>query len=96
MDVLLVLAILVAVRLTIGFFGPLAATTVGAWYLGVTHALVPPIAGAWAVRTPYGGVFSVDAGIVIVVLLVAEWLLATVAARPSGRRTREDRPLEHH
>ena len=71
MDVLLVLAVLVLVRLVVGFFGGVAASAPGAWYLTATRALVPPLAGAWSVRSPYGGVFSVDAGMVIVTLLFA-------------------------
>ena len=82
MDILLVLAVLVFVRLVVSFFGVLAVSNAGAWYLTATRALVPPIAGAWSIRSPYGGVFSVDAGIVIVGLLVAEWLFAVASARP--------------
>ena len=89
MDVLLVLAVLVLVRLVVAFFGVLAVSGPGAWYLGATRALVPPIAGAWSVRSPYGGVFSIDAGIVILVLLLAEWLFAMAARRPITRRSRE-------
>ena len=88
MDVLVVLAVLVLLRMTIGFFGGVAASGPGAWYLSVTRALVPPIAGAWSVRSPYGGVFSVDAGMVIVILLFAEWLLSRAAAGGVGKPTR--------
>ena len=88
MDVLLVLAVLVLLRLVVGFFGTLAVSGAGAWYLAATRALVPPVAGAWSISSPYGGVFSVDAGIVIMVLLLAEWLFAAAAARPAGRSTR--------
>jgi len=94
MDVLLVLAVLIFMRLVLAFFGVLAASMTGAWYLTMTRALVPPIAGGWAVRSPYAGVFSVDAAIVVVVLLVAEWLLAVMADSGTKRPTGEEHGLE--
>jgi hypothetical protein len=81
MDVVLVLALLLLVRLLFGFFQVLAINQAGAWYLELTSRLVPPIAGDWAVRSPYGGVFSVDTGIVIVFLLLMEWVLARARKR---------------
>jgi hypothetical protein len=91
MDIVLVLALLVFARLVVSFFGVLAVSTAGSWYLNATRAIVPPIIGAWSVRSPYGGVFSVDAGIVIVVLLVIEWLVAVASARPAPSGSRRAR-----
>jgi hypothetical protein len=81
MDVVLVLAVLLLARLIIGFFQALAISQIGGWYLELTSRLVPPIAGGWAVRSPNSGVFSVDTGIVIVLLLIVEWLLARARRR---------------
>ena len=96
MDVLLVLAVLMFFRLVIGFFGVLAASPTGAWYLTITRGLVPSVAGGWVVRSPYGGVFSVDAAIVIVVLLAIEWLLAARSASPANGPAGKDHGLERH
>jgi hypothetical protein len=85
MDVVLVLAILLLLRLVTGFFQTLSVSQTGTWYLAVTSHLVPPVAGDWAVRSPYGGVFSVDTGIVIVFLLFTEWALAKARKSLTGR-----------
>jgi hypothetical protein len=85
MDVLVVLAALVCARLVIAFFGVLAASGIGSWYLTLTGALVPPIAGTWILRSPYGGVFSMDAAILVVLLLLAEWLVAMLGSRSTER-----------
>ena len=77
MDAALVLALLLLLRLAVGFFGVMTVHPAGHWYLAVTRPLAVPVVGGWAPRTPYGGVFSVDAGIVILGLLVVEWALAT-------------------
>ncbi len=78
MDVLLVIAVLLLARLAIGFFSVTATSAFGAWYLRLTAPVALPVAGGWAVRTPYGGAFLVDTGIVILGLLVLEWLLSVV------------------
>jgi hypothetical protein len=81
MDVALVLAVLLTGRLFVGFFSAVSVTQFGSWYLVVTSHLAPPLAGNWSVRTPYGGAFSVDTGIVIIGLLLIEWALATARRR---------------
>jgi hypothetical protein len=81
MDVALVLAVLLTGRLFIGFFSATSVTQFGSWYMHVTSRLTPPVAGNWLVRTPYGGLFSVDTGMVIIGLLVFEWALATSRRR---------------
>ena len=86
MDVILVLVALAVLRLIIGFFGPLAASVGGAAYLSLTRHLIPPLAASWSVSSPYGGVFSVDAAILIVVLLAAEWLLSVASSRSTPER----------
>jgi hypothetical protein len=78
MDAALVLAVLLVIRLAIGFFGVTAVHPAGRWYLAITRPLAVPVVGDRAVRTPYGGVFGVDAGIVIFGLLLAEWALAVM------------------
>jgi hypothetical protein len=86
MDVVLVLAVLLLARLVVGFFQILMVNQAGAWYLELTSRLAPPIAGGWAVRSPYGGVFSVDTGMVIVVLVLIEWILARARKRLADDR----------
>jgi len=90
MDALLVLAVMVFLRMLVAFFATVAASAAGSWYLSATRSLVPPIAGAWSIRSPYGGAFSVDAGIVIVVLLFAEWLLAAASSRAAEKGTGDE------
>ncbi len=82
-DILLVMAVLLLLRLVVGFFSAAATTALGTWYLRVTDPLAPHVAGGWSVRTPYGGVFSVDTGIVIIGLLMLEWLIALLRGRVS-------------
>ena len=85
MDAALVLAALLLIRLAVAFFGVTTVHPIGRWYLEVTRRLVVPVVGDWAVRTPYGGVFGVDAGIVILGLLVVEWALGLTRKRLSAR-----------
>lgn len=83
-DIALVVAVLLLVRLVVGFFGVTAVNPVGRWYLRLTAPLAVPVAGDWEVRTPYGGVFAVDAGILIIGALVVEWALARLRSRLYG------------
>lgn len=80
MNVLFVLALVVTVRVVVEFFGALAMTTAGQAVVDATEMLVLPL-GVRGARTPYGGVFDVDAAITIVVLLLFEWALSVVRGR---------------
>ena len=88
MDSALVLAVLVLMRMLVGYFGSTAVAPVGRWFLTVTSPLVPPLAGGHLVPTPYGGQFSVDATAVIVILLLIEWAFAVGFGRPHAPPTR--------
>ncbi len=80
MDVLIVLAIVETVRLVVLFFGRFAATGWGKTVIALTNPLTIPF-GFEPIKTPYGGVFAVNAVLTIVVLLLAEWVLSVVRSR---------------
>lgn len=80
MDVLVVLAIVLTVGLVVAFFGQLAAQPWGRSVLALCKPLVIPF-GISPIRTPYGGVFSVNAALTIVVLLAVEWVLSGIRSR---------------
>lgn len=84
LTVLIDLAIVVAVALTIRLFvlftGQIAAQQWAKAYAAMSHYLVLPL-GAHAIRTPYHGVFDVDAAMTVLVALVVEWGLSAVRDR---------------
>jgi hypothetical protein len=80
MDLLVVVAIALTVRLVVVFFGQLAAQGWGQTIIALTNPLVVPF-GVAAIKTPYGGWFGVSAALTIVVVLLAEWVLSGVRAR---------------
>jgi uncharacterized protein YggT (Ycf19 family) len=80
MDILVAIAIALTVRLVIEFFGQLAAQSWGEAIIALTNPLVLPL-GIESIKTPYGGVFDVNAAISIVLYLVAEWVLSVVRSR---------------
>lgn len=80
MDILVVVAIVLTAALVIGFFGQLAVQAWGRSILALTKPLIIPF-GIAPIKTPYGGIFSVNAALTIVVLLGAEWLLSTIRSR---------------
>jgi hypothetical protein len=80
MDLFLVVAIVLTARLCIVFLGQLAAQGWGKGIIALTGALVIPF-GVAAVKTPYGGRFEVAAALTIVVILLAEWALASFRDR---------------
>jgi uncharacterized protein YggT (Ycf19 family) len=80
MNVLIIVAVLITMRLAIEFFGQLAAQEWGRAIVAVTNPLVIPF-GFESIKTPYGGAFDVSAGLTILVVLVAEWILEGVRGR---------------
>jgi uncharacterized protein YggT (Ycf19 family) len=80
MDILVVIAIALTVRLVVLFFGQLAAQGWAQTVIALTKPLVIPF-GVSAIKTPYGGVFDVNAALTVVVVLGIEWLLSGVRAR---------------
>lgn len=80
MNVVLAVAIVLAVRVVIEFFGALAASPPGAAVVDATAFLVPDL-GISHMRTPYGGIFEPEAAFVIGALLLIEWALALARSR---------------
>ena len=80
MNVLVVLAIALTARLVVEFFGQLAAQQWAKTLVALTTPVVIPF-GIDSIKTPYGGIFDVNAAVTVGVFLGAEWLL-------SGMRTR--------
>jgi len=80
MDVLIVCAIAVTLRIGVRFFGQFANQGWGRAVIGLTALVVLPF-GLHAVRTPYGGVFDVSAALTVAAYLVVEWVLARTRSR---------------
>ncbi len=80
MDILVVVAVAETVRLVIMFFGQLASTGWGKAIVALTNPVTIQF-GVDAIKTPYGGVFDVNAALTVVALLLAEWLLSVVRSR---------------
>ena len=75
MNVLILVAVMLAIRIVIEFWGTLAAQSWAQALLTITDYLVIPF-GVESIKTPYGGVFDVDAALTVGTLLLAEWALA--------------------
>jgi uncharacterized protein YggT (Ycf19 family) len=80
MNILIVVSIALTVRLVVMFFGQLAAQGWGETVVALTSPVVIPF-GVAAIKTPYGGVFDVNAALTIVALLAIEWILSGVRSR---------------
>jgi uncharacterized protein YggT (Ycf19 family) len=79
MNVLIAVAVVMAARMVVEFFGVLATQPWGEALIALTDPLVVPIAEP--IKTPYGGVFSLGAAATITLLVVAEWVLSIVRTR---------------
>lgn len=80
MDILVVVAIAETLRLVIRFFGQLSAQGWGEVVIAFTDPVTLPL-GLEAIKTPYGGVFDVNAAVTVVLLLVFEWVLSVARSR---------------
>lgn len=80
MDVFVVVAVAQTLRLVVRFFGQLSSQQWGQTVVSVTNWFTMPF-GVDAIRTPYGGVFDIDAALTIVALLAIEWVLSILRAR---------------
>lgn len=80
MNVAFAFAVALAIRLGVVFFGGISSSVVGELVTHLTDPLVLPF-GIEEIKTPYGGVFDVDAALTIGVLLVVEWVLSLVHSR---------------
>ncbi len=80
MNVLIALAIVLTARLVVQFFGQLEAQQWGEALVALTRPLLIPF-GVEGIKTPYGGLFDVNAGLMILLVLAAEWLLSGIRSR---------------
>lgn len=81
MDLLVIVAVILVLRVVVGFFGALASAEWAKGLLAATRVLVLPF-GLEAINTPYGGEFDVSASLTVLALLGVEWALG-VARRAS-------------
>jgi hypothetical protein len=80
MNAMWVVAVIDVIRVVIGFFGTASSTAWGEKALELTRYLAIPF-GMPQPTTPYGGVFDGDAAATVLVLLLAEWVLAMIRRR---------------
>ncbi|MHB1340333.1 MAG: hypothetical protein ACYC77_03390 [Coriobacteriia bacterium] len=80
MDVLVLLAVCLTVGVVVRFFGGLADTGVGEQYLRFVSVITLPL-GIESFKTPYGGVFDVNAAVSIGIVLLVEWALSVARRR---------------
>jgi uncharacterized protein YggT (Ycf19 family) len=80
MDLFIVVAVAMTIRLCIVFFGQLAAQGWGKAIVALTHPLLIPF-GVADIKTPYGGVFEVSTALTIVAVLLLEWMLSGIRNR---------------
>lgn len=80
MDILIVIAVVETFRIIVMFFGQLASQSWGETVVALTNPITGPF-GVEAVKTPYGGVFDIEASITVGVMLVVEWMLSVVKSR---------------
>lgn len=80
MDILVVLAVVEAARLVVSFFGQVASQGWAAAIIALTDPITLGL-GFAAIKTPYGGVFDVDAAATVVALVVLESVLSLVRSK---------------
>jgi len=79
-NILLVVAVFLAIRIVVVFFGQLASQGWSQAVVSVTNYAVIP-AGFGNIKTPYGGSFDVNAAISVVAVLFVEMVLSAVRDR---------------
>jgi hypothetical protein len=77
MDVLVVVAVVLVAHLVIVFFGQIAGQAWAKSVVDITRRVVVPLGGG-AIKTPYGGVFDMNAAGTVLIVLGIEWLLGVV------------------
>lgn len=80
MDLLIVVAVVVAFSMVVRFFGALAAQPWADAITLIAGLMTLPL-GIELIKTPYGGVFDPSAATTVAVLLFAEWMLSVARAR---------------
>lgn len=80
MNLLVVAAVLTTVRIFVRYFGVLESSGPGEAIVVASNPFVASV-GFQDVRSPYAGVFDVNATVSIVGILLVEWLLSVVRTR---------------
>ena len=80
MNVLIVVAVLVTVRVVARYFGALGASEWGSIAVRLGGAFTLPF-GVKDLHSSYSGIFDVNGVLTILILLVAEWILSIVRER---------------
>lgn len=80
MDILVACAIAMTLRLFVEFFGQFASQSWGKAVIAFTNPLIIPF-GFHAIRTPYHGVFDVNAALMVAAFLLLEWVLSGIRSR---------------
>lgn len=80
MDLLVLLAVCLTIGVVVRFFGGLSGTEVGEQYLRFVTVITLPL-GLEAFKTPYGGVFDVNATVSVGIVLLVEWALSVARRR---------------
>jgi hypothetical protein len=75
MDLLLVVAAALFVRIIVGFFGQISIQSWAVQLSALTRVLVAPL-GFHRIVSPYHGVFDVNGAVTLLVVFGAEWLVA--------------------
>lgn len=80
MNLTLAAAVATTLRLGVRFWGHLAAQGWGKAIIALTDPVVIPF-GLRGIKTPYGGVFDVNAAIMVGLLIIIEWVLSGMRDR---------------
>jgi len=80
MNLLVLGAAAVTVRLIVMFFGQISAREWSEAIVALTNPITLPV-GLEGIKTPYGGVFDLEAAVTIIVLLAGEWVLSIFRSR---------------
>ncbi|MDA3936520.1 MAG: hypothetical protein PF636_06610 [Actinomycetota bacterium] len=80
MNLLILLAVVLTVKVVIVFFGSLSSQEWANAMVSITDLVTIPF-GAADIATPYGGVFDVEAAVTIGGLLLLEWGLSSARSR---------------
>lgn len=79
-DILVMIAVLLAVALVVAFFGGLRDTGAGQGVLRVASCVTVPF-GVGSIDSSFGGVFLADAAVTLVLVLLADWLVMSLRER---------------
>ncbi|MCL4079037.1 hypothetical protein MX659_05485 [Coriobacteriia bacterium Es71-Z0120] len=80
MDLLVLVAVAATAGMVVRFFGSLASSALGESVLPILAAVRLPL-GLGGIKTPYGGIFDLDAAATVAAALFVEWALAGVRRR---------------